>query len=212
MSLVLRNCIILISILHHCALTDLSPASWPRDASLSRETFEAPFVSLVPYSRKALLYAIFADLTREKLEESFVKIIPLNAEDTVTANIHKNKRIYLARFFTDAEKERRGSTQNMTVFECTDEAADTLIKMRDEAAEQLSYMSIGMEMAEKYQLDKNHNYLSMESGICHLRHYFLNAQTGERLPSKRGSAVSPADLMEFIDALPVCMAFKRDMD
>ena len=72
-------------------------------------------------------------LTRDVLEESFIQIVPLNEAETVTLNIHKDRKsIYLVRYFTAAEKSRRSTNVNMVVFVMSIEAALTLMTCRKE--------------------------------------------------------------------------------
>ena len=125
--------------------------------------------------------------------------MPLNPEDTVTINVHKNKHIYVVRYYDEEERKRKGITHHMSVFQCSDEASETLHHLREDACEKLSMASIGFDVSERYLLDEKFRYLVIDSdsGMCHLRHYYLNAQTGERLPSKRGCAITTTDMLEF---------------
>ena len=152
-----------------------------------------------------MMWQLITALTRDVLEESFTKIIPLNEAETVTLNLHENKRqLYLVRYFTEAEKIRRGSNVNMVVFVMSIEAADTLLACRRDVLSKLGMMSVGLDIDERIQLDSKHNYLGLDasSNCCHFRNYYLNESTGERLPGKKGCSVSPTDVIEMYECLP----------
>lgn len=143
-----------------------------------------------------------------------MKIVPLNKEDSVTINVHKDKRIYVVRYYSEEEKLKRNVSHNMTVFRFSDAAHEAMDRNKDDVADKLDVMSIGMDVDEKYRLDDDNNFLVLDSqsGMCHLRQYYKNEKTGEWLPTKRGTAITPPDLMEVYEALPVCRALKNSMD
>ena len=142
-----------------------------------------------------------------------MKIVPVNKEDTVTINVHRDKRIYAVRYYSEEERMRRGVSHSMTVFRFTDAAIDAMERNKEHAAEKLEFMSIGMDVDEKFKLDDDNNFLVLDSqsGMCHLRQYYKNDK-GEMMPTKKGTAVTPPDLMEIYEALPVCVALKNSMD
>lgn len=139
------------------------------------------------------------------MEATFVKIIPLNETETVTLNLHEDrKKIYLVRYYTDEEKTRKQLKVNMSIFVMSIEAAETLMDTHKDILQKIGMMSVGLDVDERVQLDSEHNYLGLDakSNCCHFRNYYLNESTGLRMPGKKGCSVTPADVVEMYEALP----------